>query len=215
MTSSYIEPGRQTLSDQFIDASDREDVAQMRRLLDAGAEIGVIGETALMRAVLRSSLRSAKFLCEAGADPRANNHGPFVFAVHLGDLELVRMMIDRGADVDSNNGAPLSWALSAGRIDMTKLLLAKGAQFSEISAENLFTNILENPDLEGDCRQNGALAYLVEAGYLDADSVRDRLLFATSPAALCALSMVEAKTLSSAVPRDHPIQYIQSAERPI
>jgi len=88
---------------QWLDATNRGDLVQVRALLDAGADIDALdrhGQTALMN------------------------------AAHRGDAELVQVLVDRGAGLNhtaKHRLTALMLAVIADRADVVRVLVSAGA----------------------------------------------------------------------------------------
>ncbi len=92
------------MSDHLIAAMERNDVATVRRLIEAGEDANGIDLEFEM--------------------------SPLQWAVQYGHVDLVRVMLDRGADIEqwaTEGESPLMFAASAGDHTMVQLLLERGA----------------------------------------------------------------------------------------
>lgn len=112
-------------------------VEEIKRLLQAGAEINAFGKrkkrTALHVAARRGNLEAVKYLVSAGAKLNTGSkkgYSPLHHAVMKGKLEVVEYLISAGADVNSvsNKGTtPLISAAVKGHTGIVQALLAQGA----------------------------------------------------------------------------------------
>lgn len=121
------------------DAAKIGDIQQIKKLLDAGADINAAddrGSSALHWAVLMGHLSVTDFLLKQKADPMfANRAGrtPLHVAAAMGRPQTAALLIANGAQVDysDNQGrTSLHLAVIAGRIATMDVLLKKGAIFS-------------------------------------------------------------------------------------
>jgi uncharacterized protein len=121
----------------LTDALKARDVAQVRSLLAAGADVNekVRGDYPLNIAAVFGPAEMVSVLLEAGSDiekPGRDGLHPLHNAALAGRVEIVALLIGKGAAVNSrdNQGRTplLSFAASAGSaIDIPKMLLAAGA----------------------------------------------------------------------------------------
>lgn len=129
--SDYLELDRNMLA-----ASLNEDIQEMQRLLDEGADINVQdikGWTPLCNAVNDDNIEVALFLLNRGANVNARdmyNSTPLHEAVRGGDIEMVTMLIEHGADVnmvDDAGNTPLAVALQEGKNEAAEFLKQHGS----------------------------------------------------------------------------------------
>jgi ankyrin repeat protein len=119
------------------EAAGAGDIAEVVRLLDAGAEVDAVddsGRTPLVAAAYGAHLEVASVLIDAGADVNhqdASHQSAYLIATsEIGagpGLELLRLTLAEGADVtalDSYNGTGLIRAAHRGHVDITRELLA-------------------------------------------------------------------------------------------
>lgn len=182
-------------SDLFLQAAERGDVGEIKRLASIGADIHTLGEAALYRAVFNSHTALARFFCEQGVSVSRDDNLPILMAALRDDVDMVDLLIKYGADVDAQNGAALFFALGDGRLEVAKALLAHGAVFTDQSPDSLFTSVTTRGELAADCRQNIALAWLVRNQYLNGQHALERLSSANTAAALGARALVESVML--------------------
>ena len=118
----------------------RRDLAEVRRVLDAGADARArctaSGLTSLMIAAGTGQAEIARTLLEAGADVFATDDRAGGTALHkacqAGSLEIVKLLIERGAFVDSvaptTGHTPLIEAMWFAWPDIVDYLLGRGAR---------------------------------------------------------------------------------------
>jgi ankyrin repeat protein len=119
-------------------AADEGDLARVRDLIAAGADInapGPHGHTALMAAANKGHAEVVRALLESGADPRAEadfHYGALYSAVWRGHTEIVRILITAGAEVNVATGNPprllLADAIAKKNREVVALLLAAGGR---------------------------------------------------------------------------------------
>ncbi len=122
---------------ELTEALKSRDVAQVRSLLAAGADVNekVRGDYPLNIAAVYGPAEMVTLLLDAGADiemPDRNGLHPLHNAAISGRMDIVALLLKRGAVVNSRDKQGrtplLSFAASAGSsIDIPKLLLAAGA----------------------------------------------------------------------------------------
>lgn len=126
----------------LIEAAKRGNLAQVKALLDKGADVnakGTAGYTALMAAVTFGSRPDVvKLLLERGADINTktlSGHTPLLIAVASFQSNMARLLLEKGADIDvrepHHNLSPLMIAARNNMGDIAKLLLDKGANINE------------------------------------------------------------------------------------
>jgi uncharacterized protein len=122
------------LNQQLMEAAKAGDLAQVKTLLDKGADVNAKdeqGRTPLLGAAFGGHLAVGMILLERGADARGRS-GIMMLdaAARAGDIETVKLALSKGADVNETlPGAvsPLMEAARSGNPDVLKLLLDKGA----------------------------------------------------------------------------------------
>ena len=121
---------------ELADAAMNGDVARVRALADAGADVNALGRDgtpALQWVVRVDDLETAEFLIGAGADVRmANRYGvtPLYLAAFNGNAAMIRLLLDAGADpnaVDPTGETTLMTAAAAGTAEAVRVLLDRGA----------------------------------------------------------------------------------------
>ena len=121
------------------------DVAEVRRLLDVGANPNAAddGFTALMWATYKGHAEIAEILLAAGANPNAakdDGATALMPATFFGHTEIVNMLLSAGANPNavSNDGwTPLMGAVIEGHAETAKVLLEAGANLDAISNDGL------------------------------------------------------------------------------
>jgi cytochrome c len=122
------------------DAAKAGDVAQIKALLDQGADINENPGTAtpLYFAINTQHADAAKLLIERGADVNARSTWgtPLHAAASKGMTEIATLLLDRGADPNAlwNTLTPLHMAAKAGQLDVTRVLLDRGADINALTA---------------------------------------------------------------------------------
>jgi ankyrin repeat protein len=116
----------------LIAAAERGDLAEVQRLLKAGAGVRAQdgqGRTALVAATYGGHTPVARVLIAAGADVNTKDHlqnSAFLLAGARGHTEIVRMTLAAGADLKSTNrfgGTALIPACHYGHVETVRLLL--------------------------------------------------------------------------------------------
>jgi ankyrin repeat protein/tetratricopeptide (TPR) repeat protein len=118
---------REKQSDVRGRAGSRATKSGKRRAGDSGGDL----TEALRTAVDLGDVAEVRRLLAAGADPNTKNSlgtgSMLCMAAYAGDLELARALLDAGADPNLPDEAPLVLALDAGHYDAAELLAELGA----------------------------------------------------------------------------------------
>jgi ankyrin repeat protein len=107
--------------------------ALLARGADPNAKENVMGQTALMWALVERHDAAAHALMDGGSDLRARTNGgftPFLFAVREGRGDMARLLLERGADVNDtakDGSSALHVAVLRGHLALAKELLGRGA----------------------------------------------------------------------------------------
>lgn len=128
-----------------------EDLPEIRRLLDAGADVnarGKNGATPLYMAAKKGFREILKLLIESRADvdgaETSNRLTPLILALQNGHEEVAGMLMSAGADPNLANRdgvTPLFMAAQQGRLESLKRLLSAGANVNA-AARNGATPLL-------------------------------------------------------------------------
>jgi ankyrin repeat protein len=126
----------------LVDAAGRGDLAQVRRLLEAGSSIeqrDASGRTAVLAATAGNHLEVVRALIARGADVNAQDNqrdSAFLLAGARGHTEIVRATLAAGADLKSTNrygGTALIPACHYGHVDTVRLLLATAIDVDHVN----------------------------------------------------------------------------------
>jgi ankyrin repeat protein len=117
-------------------AAKRRDVAAVRTLLRAGADVNAVeadGSSALLWAAYHSNTELVRMLLDAGAKPDVRNRygiSPLLQASRLGHMPTIQALVDAGADINlaqSEGETPLMAAAAAGSLEAVNLFIRRGA----------------------------------------------------------------------------------------
>ena len=126
-------------SPELLEAAERGDVVEVKRLIDAGADVNFQdnkGETALIstvRSVIRGKSDVAQTLIDAGADVNIQSYNgstALQIAVLFEHRDVVGVLIDAGANLDIQNDygdTALTYAAQIGDSDTAQTLIDAGA----------------------------------------------------------------------------------------
>jgi uncharacterized protein len=126
----------------LVEAAARGDLAQVRRLLDAGAPIEQRdgnGRTPVLAATAGNHAEVVRALIARGADVNAQDHrrdSAFLLAGAEGYTEIVRATLAAGADLKSTNrygGTALIPACHHGHVDTVRLLLTTPIEVDHVN----------------------------------------------------------------------------------
>ena len=144
----FIGSGTLAFAGPLHEATRDGDLAQVRALIDAGADLdaqGDNGETPLITAIIEGHVLVASLLIDRGASIQARNKGGFTplhAAAYANAVEIAEKLLSRGADVkDQMNKAgvtPLSVASEEGHPGLVKVLIDHGADL-EAGERNGYT----------------------------------------------------------------------------
>ncbi len=149
---------------EVADAAMRRDTAEVRRLVQSGADVKVAqadGATALHWAAYRGDVSLALLLLEAGADVAAANRNgstPLWLAASHGDAPMIDALLENGADANEPlplGRRPLMLAARSGSVAAVRTLLDGGA----------------DPNLREDARGTTALMQAADQGHADVIAV--------------------------------------------
>jgi len=121
------------------------DVAEVKRLLRAGADVSVAnnyGATPMSLAAEVGNAEMLKVLLEVGANvesPNADGMTALLAVARTGNVEAAKLLLDRGAAVDAKEKfggqTPLMWASARRHPEMMQLLIDKGADVNAASTD--------------------------------------------------------------------------------
>ena len=168
ITPSFREKGL-----RLVEAADKGDMAEARRLLNDGAYIHAQdknGRCALVAAAYRNDIEMSKLLIGYGADVNMQDdtlQSAYLIAASDGFAELLRITLDAGADVystDSYNGTGLIRAADRGHAEVIAELLKTGIRVDHINKLG-WTALLEAIILgDGGARHTEVVGLLIDAG---------------------------------------------------
>ena len=129
---------RDLLGGHLLNASQSGELEEVKRLLNAGAEVNTKdndGRTALMAASRYGHTEIAKVLISKGADVNARDmigYTALTMSCVTGHTEIVKFLISNGADVNAKDDPLLGFtalmdASAFGHTDIVKVLISNGA----------------------------------------------------------------------------------------
>jgi uncharacterized protein len=120
-----------------------DDVAEVRRLLKAGANVSIAnnyGVTPMSLAAEVGNAEIIKLLLEAGADPESPNadgQTALLAVARTGNVQAAKLLLDHGAKIDAREKwggqTPLMWASARRHPEMMQFLISKGADVNAAS----------------------------------------------------------------------------------
>jgi hypothetical protein len=152
----------------LVAAAEEDDVAEVRRLLDAGTPVNasnsILGTTALMAAAGRGHVEVVRLLLERGADVNARSGGwtPLPLALSRGVTpEVAHLLVAHGAEVNSREPdlqrTSLMMAVAAGDVRLVRAMLEKGAEVSARDVEGKTAlDVARTPEMLALLRQHGS-----------------------------------------------------------
>jgi ankyrin repeat protein len=132
------------------------DVSEVRRLLDAGADVAAAndyGATAMGLAAEVAHTEILQLLLEAGANvdsPNAEGQTALMAVARTGNVAAAKLLLDRGATVDARESwggqTALMWASARRHPQMMELLIAHGAS---VDARSIYRDYPRHITAEG------------------------------------------------------------------
>jgi len=139
-------------STPLLVAASRDDVAQVRQLLKAGANPNVrnkLDATPLLEAAFHSNSEIIKALLDAGADPNtagADGQTPLMLLARGTNVAAATTLLDKGANPKASESqrqqTALMWAAANRQGPMTRLLVERGADLDAKTATDLMTPLV-------------------------------------------------------------------------
>ena len=139
-------------STPLLVAASRDDLAQVKQLLKAGANPNVrnkLETTPLLEAAFHSNADIIAALLDAGADPNAagaDGQTPLMLVARGSNVAAARLLIDKGASVKARESqrqqTALMWAAANGQGAMTRLLVERGADLDAKTTTDLMTPLV-------------------------------------------------------------------------
>lgn len=138
LASAMLYGGCNSLTESlFLRACSNGDVAQVKLLVEAGANVNLkesrFGETPLMFAANRGQIQVMRYLIEKGADVNAlSNNGESVLgrAALTRQIEAIKVLINSGATLEKENNGLILIAASNGDTELLRFLVAKGVNLN-------------------------------------------------------------------------------------
>lgn len=129
------EAAKQTLNDQLYEAARRGDAAEVKALLDKGADVNAkfrYGATVLFKAAERGHAEVVSLLLERGADPAVRdtfyNTTALDWVLNKGNVEVVRVFLAKTPDAA---GDVLMAGVRGNNAEMVKAALERGGAAAE------------------------------------------------------------------------------------
>lgn len=111
----------------LINASRYHQLGIVEFLLRNNANIHAQNDKALTEAIKHGHFRVVDFLLAHGAHVRAQDDLALILASHLGHADIVSLLLEKGADVRARNDKALIEASHKGYLEVVTLLLERGA----------------------------------------------------------------------------------------
>ncbi len=131
-------PATQTLHDALAEACKQNDVAEARRLLALGVQVGSDDSCSLLNAAKQGNDALVTLRLAQGheADETTHSCTPLQWAAENGHCRVIRLLVENGADIHAHcilDWEPVQLAVSEGHLDALKLLLELG---SDVNCED-------------------------------------------------------------------------------
>lgn len=135
-TAAAADPKQQQLNEQLYEAVRKGDAAEVKSLLDRGADVNArfrYGATALFKAAERGHAEVVKLLLERGADVSVKdtfyNATAMTWALDKGHAEVVRAILSKSPDGAADD--VLSAGASGGNVALVKAAIERGGLTAE------------------------------------------------------------------------------------
>ncbi len=177
-----------SIDDQLLSAAYSGDLAQVRKLVDAGADVNtetavkgmseddlrqadLHGATPLFIAAHGGHVEIAELLIDAGANlnTKTGMETPLMVAAFLGHLQIVNFLIERGADVaiSSGHGNAVNYGVHGGHLGVVSSLVNAGGYKPEtLNGINALSTAKTNGHKEIDRLLQAELDHYIESGGL-------------------------------------------------
>ena len=152
LAADVVTPTDGSGSTPLLIAASKDDVAQVRQLLKAGANPNVrnaLDTTPLLEAAFHSNGEIIKALLDAGADPNAagaDGQTPLMLVARGTNVAAATMLLDKGANPRARESQrrqdALMWAAANRQGPMTRLLVERGAELDAATATDLMTPLV-------------------------------------------------------------------------
>ncbi len=160
----YAQDNKQALNDKFYEATRAGNVAEVKSLLDQGADVNAkfrYGATALFKAAERGHAEVVRLLLERGADPTIKDtfYGAtaMTWALQNDRVEVVRVLLEKDkGSVD----AVLSIGAQQRKAELVRVALAAGGSSPDSLTDALVTvssGQSENPEIAQLLKKAGAV----------------------------------------------------------
>ena len=122
---------------KVIEAVKNNDLENIKRLVEQGANLHADDEEALQWAAEKGHLEVVKYLLERGANLRACVGWALRWAARNGHLKVVEYLLEKGANLHAENDHALRLAAGKGHLEVVKYLLEQGAESDRVSKQLL------------------------------------------------------------------------------
>lgn len=131
---------QENLNEALCNAAFSGDIAEVPRLLKAGADVNAkdsMGHTALMRASQKGNVEIVRALIQAGADFRAKREGGMTALMDASannQPEVLKVLIEAGADPNArteDGTGVMFWAAGYGYTEVVRELVKAGARIED------------------------------------------------------------------------------------
>jgi ankyrin repeat protein len=131
------------LYDQFIDEIENNNIEQVNKLLNEGADIHYNNDLPLMISSYRGYYEMTKFLLDNGANINATYryNCPIIYACLNDHIHILELLLERGANIENNdiiNDNIINSCFIKDSIESLKLLIKHGFTF-DTYIQNAFT----------------------------------------------------------------------------
>jgi hypothetical protein len=152
----------------LVVAAERDDLDEVRRLLDGGTPVNasnsILGTTALLAAAGQGRVEVVRLLLERGADVNARSGGwtPLPLALSSGvSPEIARLLVAHGANVNAREPdlqrTALMIAAVSGELELVRDILDKGAEVNALDADGKTAlDVAGNPAITALLHAHGA-----------------------------------------------------------
>jgi len=126
-----------SLEDRLIQAVKNDDLDEVKRLHENGADLTARDNTAVRCTAFGGNLLMIKYLHENGVDLTVGDNCAIGLAAFCGHLSMVKYLVENGADLTADDNFAVCWAANNRHWSVVKYLYLHGAPEKYVPAKLL------------------------------------------------------------------------------